>query len=253
MTGPEGRCRHRSEASGFPTTDEDENGPHDARKALNEALASSHVDDEMLAVGLFAPKGSGVGMLAGGLVGDVVGGALSGAVGSALGDLAGNGAGKWETCTTYRATSSWRSPIPGLRCDAAGLPVGAFNAPVPGDPRRSQGDEEGPGVGPGSGAAGSRRRWIDPPQRKRNPMTAAESVIHELTAERFTPGLGMRRHSASGHTGAVRATGRNRSPARLRTTALSTRGVSARTYGEEGPPSRHRFGRGNRKVDRLDG
>jgi hypothetical protein len=68
--------------------------PKYARKALDEALASSHVDDEMLAVGLFAPKGSGVGMLAGGLVGDVVGGGLGGAVGSALGDLAGIGAGR---------------------------------------------------------------------------------------------------------------------------------------------------------------
>lgn len=41
--------------------------PKYARKALEEALASSHVDDKMLAVALFASKGSGVGMLAGGL------------------------------------------------------------------------------------------------------------------------------------------------------------------------------------------
>ena len=67
--------------------------PKYARKALDEALAASRLDDEMVAVGLFSPRGSSGGMIAGGLVGDVVGG-LGGVVGSALGDLAGASAGR---------------------------------------------------------------------------------------------------------------------------------------------------------------
>ena len=113
-----------SEASGFRRV-RTTMAPKYARKALEEALASSHVDDKMLAVGLFAPKGSGVGMLAGGLVGDVVGGGLGGAVGSALGDWLGSApAGRWPaTCTTCRATSSWAAHDHGStvrRCRASG-------------------------------------------------------------------------------------------------------------------------------------
>jgi hypothetical protein len=67
--------------------------PKYARKALDEALAASRLDDEVVAVGLFSPRGSSGGMIAGGLVGDVVGG-LGGVVGSALGDLAGASAGR---------------------------------------------------------------------------------------------------------------------------------------------------------------
>ena len=67
--------------------------PKYARKALDEALAASKLDDQMVAVGLFSPRGSSGGMIAGGLVGDVVGG-LGGVVGSALGDLAGASAGR---------------------------------------------------------------------------------------------------------------------------------------------------------------
>jgi hypothetical protein len=67
--------------------------PKYARKALDEALAASRLDDQMVAVGLFSPRGSSGGMIAGGLVGDVVGG-LGGVVGSALGDLAGASAGR---------------------------------------------------------------------------------------------------------------------------------------------------------------
>jgi hypothetical protein len=68
--------------------------PKYARKALDEALAASQLDDQMVAVGLFSPRGSSGGMIAGGLVGDVVGGGLGGAVGSALGGLAGANAGR---------------------------------------------------------------------------------------------------------------------------------------------------------------
>ena len=68
--------------------------PKYAEKALDEALAASELSDEMVAVGLFTPRGSSGGMIAGGLVGDVVGGGLGGVVGSALGDLAGTNAGR---------------------------------------------------------------------------------------------------------------------------------------------------------------
>lgn len=68
--------------------------PKYARKALDEAVAAADIHDEMVAVGLFAPKGSAGGLLAGGALGDVVGGGIGGAVGSALGGLAGVKAGR---------------------------------------------------------------------------------------------------------------------------------------------------------------
>ena len=104
--------------------------PKYARKALDEALASSHVDDEMLAVGLFAPKGSGVGMLAGGLVGDVVGGGLGGAVGSALGDLAGIGAGRKVAGDLHNLPVSRRRRRTGFR-------FGFWSFRLPATPKRS--------------------------------------------------------------------------------------------------------------------
>jgi hypothetical protein len=157
--------------------------PKYARKALDEALAASRLDDRMLAVGLFAPRGSSGGMIAGGLVGDVVGGGLGGVVGSALGDVAGMSAGrkvagdlhnlpkdlivgvseKW----VYGASMPGRSAPSTLlfRVSREGLgaakkdrvSVRILELQVPGDaePIRLEGN--------------------------RNPMTGAKSVIAELT------------------------------------------------------------------------
>lgn len=67
--------------------------PKYARKALADALRAADIDDQVLAVGLFAPRGSTVGILAGGLVGDVVGGGPGGALASALASWAASPAG----------------------------------------------------------------------------------------------------------------------------------------------------------------
>ena len=156
--------------------------PKYARKALDEALAASRLDDRMVAVGLFSPRGSSGGMMAGGLVGDVVGGGL-GVVGSALGDLAGASAGrkvagdihnlpkdlivgvsrewvygasmpgrKTPSILLFRVT---RDGLGATKKDRVSVRILELQVPVDAGPIRLEGN--------------------------RNPMTGAKSVISELT------------------------------------------------------------------------
>ena len=65
---------------------------HELVERVGEALAEQGVDDDVLAAGIFFPRGHTGGMFAGGLVGDSVGGALGGlgsSVGAAGGAIAG--------------------------------------------------------------------------------------------------------------------------------------------------------------------
>lgn len=61
--------------------------------AVQEALAARGIDDEVLAVGQFNPRGHSGGMFVGGLAGDSAGG-IAGGVGEAVGTVAGIGAGE---------------------------------------------------------------------------------------------------------------------------------------------------------------
>lgn len=158
--------------------------PKYARKALASALAASDITDEMLAVGLFAPRGSNVGLLAGGLVGDVVGGGLGGALGSALGELGGTAAGRKVAGDIHElpsdlivgVSSDWvyGATLPGFRSSPSTLLF-----------RISRDGLEATKQNRMSVLILGLQAPDDPNpitlEGNRNPMTGAKSVVNELT------------------------------------------------------------------------
>ncbi len=133
--------------------------PKYARKALADALRAADIDDQVLAVGLFAPRGSTVGILAGGFVGDVVGGGLGGALGSALGELGAVAGGRTVAGDIHKLPSDL---ILGV-CEEwvygatlPGLPLAAVHAALPHPPGRAHRHQARPGLGACPRAAGTR-------------------------------------------------------------------------------------------------
>ncbi len=158
--------------------------PKYARKALADALRAADIDDQVLAVGLFAQRGSTVGILAGGFVGDVVGGGLGGALGSALGELGAVAGGRTVAGDIHKLPSDlilgvceewvYGATLPGFRSLPSTL---LFRIPRDGltATRRDRVsvrvlELQAPGDPDAIMLEGSR-----------NPMTGAKSVINALT------------------------------------------------------------------------